>query len=80
MSGIMGVKSSVSGILLLLLVLTHFGAAAAQAATLDQVKARGELICGANPHLAGFRPCRQQWQLDGLRCRLLPCHRRRHFR
>ncbi len=31
-----------------------FGASAAAAGTLDQVKARGELICGANPGLAGF--------------------------
>ncbi|MGA8446386.1 MAG: transporter substrate-binding domain-containing protein, partial [Roseiarcus sp.] len=34
-----------------------FGAAAAvsaNAGTLDQVKARGQLICGANPGLAGF--------------------------
>jgi general L-amino acid transport system substrate-binding protein len=31
-----------------------FAADAATAATLDQVKARGELICGANPSLAGF--------------------------
>ena len=29
-------------------------AAAANAGTLDQVKARGQLICGANPGLAGF--------------------------
>jgi general L-amino acid transport system substrate-binding protein len=31
-----------------------FAVDAATAATLDQVKARGELICGANPSLAGF--------------------------
>ena len=31
-----------------------FFAPAAEAGTLDQVKARGELICGANPSLAGF--------------------------
>jgi len=30
------------------------GALAAAASTLDQVKARGQLICGANPGLAGF--------------------------
>ncbi|MGB7973062.1 MAG: amino acid ABC transporter substrate-binding protein [Roseiarcus sp.] len=34
--------------------LTVAGALSADAATLDQVKARGELICGANPGLAGF--------------------------
>ena len=39
------------------LVGAAFGAAAAlsaNAGTLDQVKARGQLICGANPGLAGF--------------------------
>ena len=30
------------------------GALSADAATLDQVKARGQLVCGANPGLAGF--------------------------
>src|SRR5260370_8255264 len=30
------------------------GALSADAATLDQVKTRGQLICGANPGLAGF--------------------------
>ena len=29
-------------------------ALSAHAGTLDQVKARGQLICGANPGLAGF--------------------------
>ena len=33
---------------------TLFAVGAATAGTLDQVKARGELICGANPGLAGF--------------------------
>jgi general L-amino acid transport system substrate-binding protein len=33
---------------------TLLGAGAAQAGTLDEVKARGMLICGANPSLAGF--------------------------
>src|SRR5436305_9375918 len=31
-----------------------FGASVACAATLDTVKARGQLICGSNPGLAGF--------------------------
>jgi general L-amino acid transport system substrate-binding protein len=31
-----------------------FAALSANAGTLDQVKARGQLICGANPSLAGF--------------------------
>ncbi len=35
-------------------VLGGLAAAPAGAGTLDQVKARGELICGANPGLAGF--------------------------
>src|SRR6202041_363293 len=30
------------------------GALTADAATLDQVKTRGQLVCGANPGLAGF--------------------------
>jgi general L-amino acid transport system substrate-binding protein len=34
--------------------LAWLGAIAADAGTLDQVKARGQLICGANPGLAGF--------------------------
>src|ERR1700758_3926252 len=34
--------------------LASLAAIAASGGTLDQVKARGQLICGANPGLAGF--------------------------
>ena len=42
------------------------GAAAAAAGTLDQVKARGTLICGANPGLAGFALPDDQGVYKGL--------------
>ncbi len=51
---VMSVKSSAWGILLLGLALISCGAAAARAGTLDQVQARGQLICGSNPRLVGF--------------------------
>jgi general L-amino acid transport system substrate-binding protein len=46
-----------------------FGAAAAfsaNAGTLDQIKARGQLICGANPGLAGFGLPNDQGEFKGL--------------
>jgi general L-amino acid transport system substrate-binding protein len=43
-----------------------FGALAAHAGTLDQVKARGVLICGANPGLAGFGLPDSQGVYQGL--------------
>src|SRR5574337_1813930 len=49
-------------------------AAAASAGTLDQVKARGQLICGSNPGLAGFGLPDDQgvWKgLDVDECRAL---------
>ncbi len=42
------------------------GGAAATAGTLDQVKARGTLICGANPGLAGFALPDDQGVYKGL--------------
>jgi general L-amino acid transport system substrate-binding protein len=42
------------------------GALAANAGTLDQVKARGQLICGANPGLAGFGLPNDQGVYKGL--------------
>jgi general L-amino acid transport system substrate-binding protein len=42
------------------------GALAANAGTLDQVKARGQLICGANPGLAGFGLPNDQGMYKGL--------------
>jgi general L-amino acid transport system substrate-binding protein len=42
------------------------GALAADAGTLDQVKARGQLICGANPGLAGFGLPNDQGVYKGL--------------
>ena len=42
------------------------GALSANAGTLDQVKARGELICGANPGLAGFGLPDDQGMFKGL--------------
>lgn len=50
----MSVKSSAWRILFLAIAAIGFGIAAAKAGTLDQVKARGYLICGSNPGLAGF--------------------------
>ena len=41
-------------------------AGAASAGTLDQVKARGELICGANPSLAGFGQPDDQGRYKGF--------------
>ena len=38
----------------------------ADAGTLDQVKARGQLICGANPGLAGFGLPNDQGVYKGL--------------
>jgi general L-amino acid transport system substrate-binding protein len=38
----------------------------ANAATLDQVKTRGQLICGANPGLAGFGLPDDQGMFKGL--------------
>ena len=37
-----------------LTVLALFGFSAAQASTLDDVKARGKLVCGVAPNIAGF--------------------------
>jgi general L-amino acid transport system substrate-binding protein len=42
------------------------GALSANAATLDQVKTRGQLICGANPGLAGFGLPDDQGMYKGL--------------
>ena len=42
------------------------GALTANAGTLDQVKARGQLICGANPGLAGFGLPNDQGVYKGL--------------
>src|SRR5271154_50735 len=42
------------------------GATGAQAGTLDQVKTRGQLICGANPGLAGFGLPDDQGMYKGL--------------
>ena len=42
------------------------GALSANAGTLDQVKARGQLICGANPGLAGFGLPNDQGVYKGL--------------
>jgi general L-amino acid transport system substrate-binding protein len=42
------------------------GALSANAATLDQVKTRGQLICGANPGLAGFGLPDDQGNYKGL--------------
>ena len=42
------------------------GALSANAGTLDKVKARGELICGANPGLAGFGLPDDQGAFKGL--------------
>ncbi len=42
------------------------GALSADAATLDQVKTRGQLICGANPGLAGFGLPDDQGMYKGL--------------
>ena len=47
-------KNSAWGILFLVIAATSFGAVAAKAGTLDQVKGRGQLICGSNPGLTGF--------------------------
>jgi general L-amino acid transport system substrate-binding protein len=50
------------------------GALSANAGTLDQVKARGQLICGANPGLAGFGLPDDQGLYKGLdvdECRAL---------
>jgi general L-amino acid transport system substrate-binding protein len=43
-----------AGKTLLLAMLLFWGGGVARAGILDQVKARGHLICGANPNLAGF--------------------------
>jgi general L-amino acid transport system substrate-binding protein len=51
------------------LVVAAFGVTAAlsaNAGTLDQVKTRGQLICGANPGLAGFGLPDDQGQFKGL--------------
>ena len=53
LGNVMSVKHSVWCIWLLLIAVVGF-CAAADAGTLDQVKARGHLICGSNPRLAGF--------------------------
>jgi general L-amino acid transport system substrate-binding protein len=42
------------------------GAASASAGTLDQIKARGQLICGSNPGLAGFGLPDDQGNWKGL--------------
>lgn len=43
-----------------------FGPAHAQTSTLDKVKARGELVCGVSPGLAGFGIPDAQGKWDGL--------------
>jgi general L-amino acid transport system substrate-binding protein len=47
-------------------VLAVVGALSADAGTLDKVKARGQLICGANPGLAGFGLPDDQGMYKGL--------------
>ena len=46
--------------------LSAIAVVSANAATLDQVKTRGQLICGANPGLAGFGLPDDQGQYKGL--------------
>src|SRR5436305_13308634 len=51
-----------------------FGASLAGAATLDTLKARGQLICGSNPGLAGFALADDKGVYKGLdvdECRAL---------
>ncbi|MHB8885957.1 MAG: transporter substrate-binding domain-containing protein, partial [Methylovirgula sp.] len=50
----MSVKHSAWAILFVLFAAVSLGATVAHAGTLDEVKARGHLICGSNPGLAGF--------------------------
>lgn len=50
----MSEKSAALRLLLLVLALLGLGAVAAHAGTLQQVKARGYLLCGSNPGLPGF--------------------------
>ncbi len=48
------------------------GVSAAEAGTLDQVKSRGALVCGANPGLAGFGLPDDQGVYKGTRRRRMP--------
>jgi general L-amino acid transport system substrate-binding protein len=63
-----------TGTLLAAAALLSLVAASAAAGTLDQIKARGQLICGSNPGLAGFALADDQGVYRGLdvdECRAL---------